>query len=223
MVNDNDLRQMSHITFDEFNNICQIINPEECCGELFQRYSACIEEIMKDFKYPHYYNGLIALLLLFSNDDSYDLNDHSRIEYIFQETKELAITGYEDFVGFNMESLNRLVFSLREMSNIFRAHYGSYQSEMPNLIYNEINTEECFEDKNGIRTQIKPVDFSKENSCGNKQYGIIDLYQHIPNVNTLHCDEYINDIFKKFQMSYASLTSGFVLTTIIGKPIYYIF
>ena len=87
-VDYNDLKYMSSITFDEFSIVCPLIDPSDQCGEMYRRYSFSIDNIRDNFKYPHYYNGLIALSLLFSNDDSYNLTEHCRIKHILQETKE---------------------------------------------------------------------------------------------------------------------------------------
>ena len=125
--NDNDLDQISPITFKELNDVCRLIDPEERCGRLLSSYALCIENVKNNFKYPHYYNGLIALSLLFSNDDSYDLIEHDRIRNILQETKELAVTGYEDVEDVGINNLNQLVSTLGTMGDAFRTQYHHYQ------------------------------------------------------------------------------------------------
>ena len=223
LVNDGDLREMSSVTFDQFNKACNIFNPEERFGKQCQQYSACIENINVDFKYPHYYNCLIAILLLFSNDDSYDLYDNFRILQIFQETKELAIMGYDSVSGVDICSLNKLIFTLGEMSDIFKAHHISYQGAIIKPIPKTISTLGCFEDKNGIKTQIKPVDCSMENSKENQEYGIMDLYQQIPITDTLYFNEYTEVMYKKFEIAFGSVTSAFNITAAIGKIIFHNF
>ena len=108
LFDDIDLAEMSPMTFTTFNNICQIIDESKNNGDLFQQFSDCIDDIKEEFQYPQYYNGLMGLLLLFSNDETYDLKEPHYIQSIFKETKELAITGYEDFENFGIKSLKFL-------------------------------------------------------------------------------------------------------------------
>ena len=208
---------MSNITFDEFNKEFEIISTEEHCKEQFQRYSDCIKNININFKYPHYYNGVIAFLLLFSNDWSYDLSDHAYFQCIFREAKELAILGYTDFEGFDMDSLNLLISSLRQMSYIFRAQQTNYRSVILNT--NDTTMAGCFEDKNGTLIQIKPIDFSKSNSNEIKKCHLLDISQHIPIIDTIDCNAYINHMSIKFEMAWASVSSGcgFFIDICIGK------
>ena len=218
-VTDADLNKMSHITFDEFCEVCKIIDPETHGGKLFHRYSNCLKNIENEFKYPHYYNGLIACLLLFSYDESYDLNDCATIDIMFHETKQLldlTLTGFEEFAGFDDNALNNLITTLKEMSSIFRKEHGNYHSALHHIISKEIRTEEFFENENGNRTQIKPVDFSKTNSSRKMNYRMMEIYRHVPLKDSLTGGEYIREMSKEFENAFASITSGFVLTTIIG-------
>ena len=217
-VDYNDLKYMSSITFDEFSIVCPLIDPSDQCGEMYRRYSFSIDNIRDNFKYPHYYNALIALLLLFSNDESYDLIDHSLIESTFQETKELAITGYEEFIGFGINSLNLLIFTLREMSHIFKSQYDNYEPSILKHISRIAGPEECFEKKNGIRTQIRAVDFSKSkiDKIGQPGSSLV-VYPTLSVSSSMEFDRYVKNLFKDFQRAYLSITNGFVLTTMVGK------
>ena len=217
VVKDGDITRMSNITFAEFNKEFNLISTEADCEEQFQRYSDSIKHINDNFKYPHYYNGLIAVLLLFNNDRTYDLSNHAYFEKIFQEAKDTTMFGYEEFDGFCIDSINLLISCLREMSSIFRAQHGNYQSVT--LKTNDILTKGCFEDRNGTLTQIKPIDLSKSNSKENKTYNLVDISQHIPITDALDFNEYINNMSKKFEMTWASVISGFCIKTTIGKCI----
>ena len=219
----NDLKYMSHIGFHDFNKAYNLIDPVEQDGITAQKYSECIDSINDNFKYPHYYNGLIALVLLFSSDESYDLIDPSTIENMCQETKTLAITGYDEFIGFGIESLNMLICTLRQMSNIFNSQDHNYQSAIPEHIFKVYTQpENCFEKKNGIRTQIRAVDFSKESQMkANKaeEHLLIlkSFHATMPLKDTLNYDEFISNMMTQFQKAYWSATSAFVLTTMVGK------
>lgn len=158
--NDNDFGQISPITFKEFNDVCHVIDPEQRCGSLLSSYALCIENIKNTFKYPQYYNGLIALSLLFNNDDSYDLIEHGRIKHILQETKELAVTGYEDVEDVGINKLNQLISTLGTMSDVFRTQYHHYRPvvirSMSEKATNRVDLDGLGPD-NQITTQIKAV------------------------------------------------------------------
>ena len=83
LVNDLDLIQLSSITFDEFNTFCPIIESGDESEILASRFSRCIAKIKEEFQYPQYYNGLMGLLLLFSNNESYELYDNQAIKMKF--------------------------------------------------------------------------------------------------------------------------------------------
>jgi hypothetical protein len=211
---------MSHITFEEFNTVCKVIDTDDQSSEMFERYSSCIENIKDNFKYPQYYNALIALLLLFSNDESYNLIDQSVVESTFQETKELAITGYEEFVGFGINSLNLLMYTLRDMAYIFKSQKSNYEPSILRILSKGISTEECFEKRDGISTQIKAVDFSKSNLTKDTRVNVMDLYINDKLLDGFDYQIYIDSAFNQFQRAYLSITSGFVLSTLVGKFIW---
>ena len=216
--NENDLDQISPITFKQFNAACQLIDPEERDGDLLSAYAIGIEHITNNFKYPHYYNGLIALLLLFSHDGSYDLIDPCRIKHILQETKELAVTGYEDFDDVGITSLNKLISTLGSMADVFRTQYHHYK---PMVVQNKSDKTtnrldlDCFASKNGITTQIKAVDYSmlKEDDLRSDTPQLLPLRSF----HALDEEGYLRDLMREFQKAYISVTSGLVLSTIIGN------
>ena len=180
LVDDIDLSLMSALNFSDFNSVCQIVDPEyNQSGVLFQRFVTCIENIKHEFQYPQYYNGLMGLLLLFSNDATYNLKEQLWIQQIFEETKELVITGYEEYGNFSIQSLNNLISTLHEMADIFRTVHGDHPFEKFKVI-TEINEDECFEDIQGIKTQIKPIDCSKNKNIKDSfQCEILDFCQTI--------------------------------------------
>ena len=209
---------MSNVSFDDFTRVCQIIDPQAQSGETFDRYLASINNIKSNFMYPHYYNALIALMLLFSNDASYNLEDPETIEAMFQETKELAVTGYEEFIGFGINSLNLLIYTLREMSCIWKSQHKSYTPVIIKRSTELHCSDDCFEKRNGIQTQIKPVDFST--SCLVKSNHLeCQPINHASLLlsDVLNYEEITADTFSKFQKVYLSLTNGFILSTIVGK------
>ena len=220
--NDNHLDKMSPITFKEFNSFCQVIDPEEQHGSLLSAYALGVEGIKNNFKYPHYYNCVMALFLLFSNDDSYKLIGCCRINHIWQETKELAVTGYADFCDIGMNSLHQLIATLGTMANVFRTQYCDYQSIVIKDMYekdtNPVDLDH-FQTENGITTQIKPIDYSI-----NIQEGLnSETPQLLPmtSVCTQNEELYVMDVIKGFQKAYISVTSTIVLSTIAGNHITY--
>ena len=222
LVNDIDLIQLSAITFNEFNGACPIIDPKEQSGKLFQRFSSCIEKIKHEFQYPQYYNGLMGLLLLFKHDESYNLNDFYSIMMTFDECKELVVTGYEDFEDFGIDSINKLICILSEMSSIFRnLHDNSvfaHQFPQPlGTVCEDNNADKYFEHKNGVKTQIKPIDLSHTHLKEHPEYGAINLRQLVPMTSKADSENRIEYTFQNFQKAYGSVICGACLTIRIGK------
>ena len=215
---------MSAVSFDEFNTVCNIIDPteEESRDLILKVFQSCIQNVKHEFQYPQYYNGLIALLLLFNHNEFYNLKDRSCIKLLFEESKQLAIMGYDEYADFGLHSLENLILTLHEMCGIFKKLYPlhSLVCGKPNhggkQNFNEEEEEECFEHNNGIRSQIKPIDFSKLSSRYNEER-IADIYQQIPMAKRLDTDNRVQYTFSNFEKSCASVTVGFVLTTLIGK------
>ena len=220
LFDDIDLAEMTAMTFTKFNAICPIIEDNSGNEELLREFSNCIDDIKKEFQYPQYYNGLMGILLLFSNDDSYELKEPHHIQSVLQEIKELAITGYEEFQNFGIPSLNKLIFTLHKMSNIFRKIHGDKPFEK--FETQSIDEMDCFEgNSEGYLTQVKPLDYSM--SLSQKEHQgpckIVSFYQHLPLKNRLDCERRILETFHKFENAYASVTSGYVITTTIGTKL----
>ena len=208
---------MSALNFNEFNRLCPIIDPDMQCNKLCQEFAVCIEHIGHEFQYPQYYNGLMGLLLLFNNDATFNLKGQVSIQQFFEETKELVVTGYEDYDNFGTQSLDTLISSLREMSNIFKAIHGDHPFQRFKVL-TEINTDECFEDIDGIKTQIEPIDCSIHKRLKKPFEGkIIDYCQQMPLVDKFACDKRTIDLFNRFEDIFGSVTSGYIVTTVIGK------
>ena len=218
LLNDSDINQISAITFQEFNDSFQLIDPEERGGESLFRYTSWIEDIKTSFEYPRYYNGLIALLLLFSNDKSYELIDRSCINHIFQETKELAIYGYEkveEDVG--AKNINQLISTLRQMSDVFLAQNSHYRSAVIASMSRENICPETdhFACENGVRTQIKPIDYLLsvgKNRAMNARQLVFFTDPYTPDE-----ESYLSSLVANFNKAYLSATSGYILTTTIGN------
>ena len=220
LLDDIDLAEMSAMTFTKFNTICPIIKNTKENEELLQRFSSCIDDIKEEFQYPQYYNGLMGILLLFSNDDTYHLSDPTSIRSMLQEVKELAVTGYEEFQNFGIPSLNKLVQTLHEMSNIFLKVHGGRHFEKFEDSQKSVDEMDCFEDtSDGYRAQIKPIDYSI--SINQKERlepsRIVIFYQHLPLKKRLDCEKRTLEIFHKFENAFASVTSGHLVTTTIGR------
>ena len=225
LVDDMDLGVMSAITFKRFNMICPIIDITNENEELLRQFSYCIDNIKEDFQYPQYYNGLMGILLLFSNDDTYDLKEPHSIQSMLQEIKELAVTGYEEFQNFGIPSLNKLIITLHEMANVFRKVYGDRPFEKFGGPKRSMNEMDCFEDNyDGYMTQVKPIDYSI--SINQKDHHepcrIVIFYQHLPLKNRLDYEKQILESFHKFEDAFASVTSGYVVTTCIGKKLQHV-
>ena len=219
MVDYADLIHLSDVTFSQFNQMCQIFHPEDNNGEKFRQFSDCIKRIKDKFQYPQFYNGLVALLLVFHSDRSYHLSEYDRINSIFEEIKELVITGYEDFEDIGMHSLNMLIPTLQDMCAIFQdlktnkhLNYSTFST-----LSNE--EDECFVNINGVKVQSKPIDYSKAISKNAYCWEVKDMYQQLPMKSKLDCDEHIKGTYKLFENAFGSVTSGFIITTMIGRMV----
>ena len=220
LIDDIDLSEMSAMTFTTFNSTCQIIDESKGNGDFLRQFSNCIDNIKEEFQYPQYYNGLMGLLLLFSNDETYNLKERHYIQSIFKETEELALTGYEDFENFGILSLNKLISTLRRMSSILRKSLGSHYFKQFDNTDKTVNEMDYFEDSSeGFLTQIKPIDFSKTIRPKQNQgpRNILNICQYLPIKKRLDCEKRILETFHEFENVFASVTSGYVVTTNIGK------
>ena len=211
---------LSAVTFHEFNQICQIVDPNETSGEYYERYATCIEKVKKGFQYPQYYNGLIGLLLLFSYDESYRFRNPIQIKNVFKETRRVVIAGYEDFKDFGIVALDNLISTIREMSNIFKIIHGTNLSFYNEETFDERVSEiDCYVDENGKRVQIKPLNFSTKTELKRRNPDPFLKPSHnlAQRNNEFHSAEQIMRSFKKFEQIFASVTCGYLLTTVIGK------
>ena len=212
LVEESDLFHLSPMTFDEFNEVCPIISVNDEPERLAYRFSNCITKIKEEFQYPQYYNGLMGLLLLYSNDKSYELSDTHKIQKKYEEIQNLAITGYEHCDNFTADSLINVIESLREMSNVFHKVYGGAPWTTANVVSKSLKREDYFEHDHGKLIQIKPIDYSK-----NSKTTVLDLYHQIPRLEEMHCNERLSSLLAGFEKAFASVTSGFILRINIGK------
>ena len=218
LINDID---MASVSFRDLNKICTIIDPNKQGGECYTKYVSCIEKIKHSFQYPQYYNGVIGLLLLFSHDESYALSNPIRVKEVFEETKRVAMAGYEDFADFGSHTIDNLISTLREMSDIFRILHGTNLSFNEKAPTKEISEIECYVNKKGKRMQIKPINYSTKATVkrSKTEQSLNCSYQLIQMNNPYEFEKQIIRSFKKFEQIFASVTSGYILTTNIGKYI----
>ena len=217
IVDYSDLNHLSGVTFLQFNKICRVIDPEEENGQVYRKFSDCIDQIRNEFPYPQYYNSLIGLLLLFHNDESYQLREPSRISTIFGETKELAVMGYEDFENFGLKNLTMLISRLHDMCEITtKLILCSCQNHTKGRT-KAIEEDEYFEDINGIKVQTKPIDCSTAETTGDDSVEHQSLFQSIPKQVRLDCQENTKCAIDSFENAFSSVTSSFILTTMLGK------
>ena len=216
-VSDSELIDLPAITFADFNRLCPII--KEFPENLSRKFSMYVEDGKNYFQFPQYYNCLVALCILFYEDENYNLKDSLGVKSGFIVANQLINTVFEDFENFDKTTLYKLLSTLSKMSFTYT------RSNMNDLLtkskqFEEENTEvECYVNKNGKRMQIKPLNFSsKVVVVGNKEYSITTtLVPRVALKNTLASQELIKVGFEKFEKIHGSVTSGYVLRTIIGK------
>ena len=214
---------MQAVSFPEFNKIYNIIDPNKKSENYYERYLSCIENIKNTFQYPQYYNGLIGLLLLFSHDDSYNFSNSIGVKKAFEDTKRVVMAGYEDFKDFRSSTIDDLISTVREMTDIFAALHGTHLSLYQTVTYeNEISEIECYVGTEKGRVQIKPLNFStRMTSKKLKTDPFLKATHHLAlSNNEYHSEEQIMRTFKKFEQIFASVKSGYVLTTVIGNNEY---
>merc|ERR1712150_19791 len=138
---------------------------------------------------------------------------------IFQETKELVMTGYENFDDFDIDSLHRLISILGEMCDIFRIIFGSEPLARFKIDLTEINETDCFKDVNGLKTQIKAIDLSKPNTQEDRPTKLTNFYFQVPSNHKLDYHRHTLYSFQNFEKAFSSVTSGFLLTTTIDLTV----
>ena len=218
--NDKNSFDISSISFPAFNRVCKIIDPNERSGLYYERFLACIENIKNGFEYPQYYNGLIGLLLLFSYDETYYFNDPTRIKKTFEETKRVVMTGYETFKEFGSDAIDSLISTIREMSDIFEIIHGTNLSFYREETQESENVEMvCYVNEEGKRIQIKPLNYSSKRELKRRnQDPFLKASQSLAiKNNEFHSTEQIMRSYQKFEQIFSGITSGYVLTTVIGK------
>ena len=104
------------------------------------------------------------------------------------------------------------------MSHIFKSQYDNYEPAILKHISRIAGPEECFEKRNGIRTQVRAVDFStnKTDKIDQPSSSLV-VYPTFSVTSSMDFDRYVKNLFKDFQRAYLSITNGFVLTTMVGK------
>ena len=212
LVKDSDLFHLSPMTFDEFNEVCPIITVHDDSERLAYRFSNCITKVKEEFQYPQYYNGLMGLLLLYSNDESYELSATKKIQRKYEEIQNLAIAGYDHFDNFTAGSLINVIESLREMSYVFHKVHGRNPWTTANVVSKPLKREDYFEHDHGTLIQIKPIDYSEK-----RNNTVLDFYHQIPRLEEMHCNERLSSLLAGFEKAFSSVTSGFILRINIGK------
>ena len=163
---------------------------------------------------------MIGLLLLFSHDDSYNFNNSIGVKKSFEDTKRVVMAGYEDFKDFRSSTIDDLISTVREMTDIFAALHGTHLSLYQTVTgENEISEIECYVGMEGERVQIKPLNFSTRiTSKKRKTDPFLKATHHLAlGNNEYHSEEQIMRTFKKFEQIFASVKSGYILTTVIGN------
>ena len=212
-----DLGHLSDIKFDQFNKICRIVDPEEDNGSHYKKFLDCIETIRNEFPYPQYYNSLIGLLILFHNDESYQLRESSRINKISEETKELVLMGYEDFEGFGMNSLSMLISKLNDMCEISKDLIWKSPKDCTKKNKKPIVEDDCFVIINGIKAQTKPIDCSTTEATNDVLPHNQDSFLPIPMKILIDYPDRIKHAFELFEGAFSSVRSEYILTTMIGE------
>ena len=217
IVLDIDLIDMLPISFSDFNRYCPIIKENQ--EKLVHRFSKYIENIKNSFQFPQYYNGLIGLCILFYHDENYNLKDSSKVRSAFADANELINTVFEEFNDFDDYTISKLLSTLNDLSSIYiKSNFDDVTSCSRKS--SDDNTEvECYVNKNGKRMQIKPLNFSSKVACsGNECFPAsakLTKWQELENPVVLSAD-HIQIGFQKFEKVHASVTSGYVLRTILG-------
>ena len=207
---------MLSISFSDFNRYCPIIKENQ--GNLIHQFSKYIEDVKYGFQFPQYYNGLIGLCILFYNDENHNLKDSSKVRSAFADANELISTVFEEFNEFDDHTIPKLLSALNDLSSIYiKSNFDDVTSCY--RISDDDNTEvECYVNKNGKRMQIKPLNFStKVTWSGNENFpASAQLTKWLKLETPVLSADHIQIGFQKFEKVHASVTSGYVLRTIIG-------
>ena len=208
---------MSPITFESFNKACCLIDPNTLNGLPYVSYLFCIQNIKSSFRYPQFYNGLIAHLLLFNSDVSYTLTDN-RVRHIFEDAKELVTEGYEEFgqtKSLGINNINQLIYSLCKMSDICLQQNPQLRSE--SLKAFEKSTLEMKSQRNK-----EGLPFSEHSAMGIKaaeeQTIMIDptRFESFFTSYTTSEEDWTMNTLSNFEERWNSIRDGFVLSCSIG-------
>ena len=130
----------------------------------------------------------------------------------------LSTQFFEEFNDFDDYTISKLLSTLNDLSSIY------IKSNFDDVIScsrksSDDNTEvECYVNKNGKRMQIKPLNFSSKVACsGNKYFPASAKLTKLLGLETpVVTADHIQIGFQKFEKVHASVTSGYVLRTILG-------
>ena len=124
--------------------------------------------------------------------------------------------GYEDFEDFGMQSLTMLISTLQIMCDIFKNLIWNAPSSSTKRNTKAIEEDNCFEDVDGIKIQTKPIDFSAAESTSNLATEL-QYFFLLPKKIQFDYQDRTQCTFELFENSFASVKSGYILTTMIGK------
>ena len=207
---------MLSISFSDFNRYCPIIKENQ--DNLAHRFSKYIEDVKYGFQFPQYYNGLVGLCILFYHDENYNLKDYSKVKSAFADANDLIETVFEEFNEFNDHTISNLLSTLNDMSSIYIKSNFDDVTSCSRKSYDDNTEVECYVNKNGKRMQIKPLNFSsKVTMSGNENFpASAQLTKWLELETPVLSAHHIQIGYQKFEKAHASVTSGYVLRTIIG-------
>ena len=216
IVQDIDLIDLLPISFSDFNRFCPIIKENQ--ENLVHRFSKYIEDIKNGFQFPQYYNGLIALCILFYHDENYNLKDSSKVRSAFADANELINTVFEEFKEFDVNTISKLLSRLNDLSSIYIKSNFDDVTSCSRKSHDDNTEVECYVNKNGKRMQIKPLNFSSEVACSGYKHcpASAKLTKWLDLETPVLSADHIQIGFQKFEKVHASVTSGYVVRTILG-------
>lgn len=127
--------------------------------------------------------------------------------------------GYEDFENFGLKNLTMLISRLHDMCEITTKlilNCSGSQNHSKGKT-KAIEEDEYFEDINGIKIQTKPIDCSTTEAAVDNEAEYQGLFQSIPPKIRPDCQETTKCAIDSFENAFSSVTSSFILTTMLGK------
>ena len=105
------------------------------------------------------------------------------------------------------------------MSDIFEINHGTNLSYYKEDTYKEHSEIECYVHEKGQRVQVKPLNFSTKTDLKRRTHDpFLKASRHLAlKNNEYHSTEQIMRSYERFEQIFASVTSGYVLTTVIGN------